>query len=193
MLNEKIQEKINQKLPVRLHLGCGSVKMEGYLNVDGDYMSHDPEVTIQDITKPFPILNNTVDEILTVHVIEHISRQHIPPMFKEFYRICKIGGSVAIEWPDLLKMCQEVVNNPDCFWTHDKRLTKRTISGIYGDSARYPDPTISSGFLFSLNVFTNKKRFFLLIKRPTYKYFKSSIRFDFSILSKLNRLNSPTP
>jgi predicted SAM-dependent methyltransferase len=142
MLNEKIQEKINQKLPVRLHLGCGSVKMEGYLNVDGDYMSHDPEVTIQDITKPFPILDNTVDEILTVHVIEHISRQHIPPMFKEFYRICKTGGFIAIEWPDLLKMCQEVVNNPECFWTHDKRLTKRTISGIYGDSARYPDPTM---------------------------------------------------
>jgi hypothetical protein len=39
-------------------------------------------------------------------------------------------------------MCQEVVSNPDCFWTPDKRLIKRTISGIYGDSARYPDPTM---------------------------------------------------
>ena len=39
-------------------------------------------------------------------------------------------------------MCQEVVNNPVCFWTHDKRLVKRTVSGIYGDSARYPDPTM---------------------------------------------------
>jgi ubiquinone/menaquinone biosynthesis C-methylase UbiE len=63
-------------------------------------------------------------------------------MFKEFYRICKPGGCIAMEWPDLLKMCQEIVNNPDCFWTHDKRLIKRTISGIYGDSARYPDPTM---------------------------------------------------
>ena len=47
-----------------------------------------------------------------------------------------------MEWPDLLKMCQEVVKHPDCFWTTDKRLTKRTVSGIYGDSARYPDPTM---------------------------------------------------
>jgi hypothetical protein len=63
-------------------------------------------------------------------------------MYKEFYRILRPGGAAATEWPDLLKMCQEVVNNPDCFWTHDKRLLKRTISGIYGDSVRYPDPTM---------------------------------------------------
>ena len=127
---------------VRLHLGCGTVKIPDYLNIDGEYMCHDPEVIIHDISKPFPVSDNCVDEILTVHVIEHISRQHVAVMFKEFYRICKPGGFVATEWPDLLKMCQEVVDNPDCFWTHDKRLVKRTVSGIYGDSARYPDPTM---------------------------------------------------
>lgn len=128
--------------PVRLHLGCGTVKLSGWINVDGDYMSHDPEVAIHNITQRFPLEDNTVDQILTVHVIEHLSRQFVMPMFQEFYRICRPGGSVAMEWPDLLKMCQEVVNNPDCFWTHDKRLTKRTLSGIYGDSARYPDPVM---------------------------------------------------
>jgi predicted SAM-dependent methyltransferase len=141
MLN-KIQEKINQKSLVKLHLGCGTIHLDGYINIDGDYMSHDPNVTLHDITKTFPLPDNCVDEILTVHVIEHLSRQYVPPMFKEFYRICKPGGCVAMEWPDLLKMCQEVVSNPDCFWTQDKRLVKRTISGIYGDSARYPDPTM---------------------------------------------------
>jgi predicted SAM-dependent methyltransferase len=128
--------------PVRLHLGCGTVKLEGWINVDGEYMQHDPEVVIQDITRTFPLADNTVDEILMVHVVEHLSRQYVMPMFREFYRICRPGGSVAMEWPDLLKMCQEVVKNPDCFWTTDKRLVKRTVSGIYGDSARYPDPTM---------------------------------------------------
>ena len=127
---------------VRLHLGCGTVKLAGWINVDGEYMQHDPDVVIQDITKPFALADNTVDEILTVHVVEHLSRQYVMPMFREFYRLCRPGGSVAMEWPDLLKMCQEVVKYPDCFWTTDKRLTKRTVSGIYGDSARYPDPTM---------------------------------------------------
>ena len=142
MINDKVQEKLKNSQPVRLHLGCGNRYFDGYINIDGDYMAHDPNVIIHDITKIFPLPNNCVDEILTVHVIEHISRQHILPMYKEFYRICKTGGFVAMEWPDLLKMCQEVVKNPDCFWTHDKRLLKRTIAGIYGDSARYPDPTM---------------------------------------------------
>lgn len=142
MINNIVQEKLKNREPVRLHLGCGSRLFDNYINVDGDYMAHDLNVTIHDITKVFPLSDNCVDEILTVHVIEHISRQYILPMYKEFYRICKPGGFVATEWPDLLKMCQEVVNNPDCFWTHDKRLLKRTISGIYGDSVRYPDPTM---------------------------------------------------
>lgn len=142
MLDKKINELIERGQKVRLHLGCGSVHLEGYLNIDGEYMRHDPNVIIHDITQPFALPDNCVDEILTVHVIEHISRQHIPPMFREFLRVCRPGGMVAMEWPDLLKMCQEVVKNPDCFWTHDKRLVKRTISGIYGDSARYPDPTM---------------------------------------------------
>jgi predicted SAM-dependent methyltransferase len=142
MINNIVQEKLKNREPVRLHLGCGSRLFDNYINVDGDYMAHDPNVTIHDITKVFPLSDNCVDEILTVHVIEHISRQYILPMYKEFHRICKPGGFVATEWPDLLKMCQEVVNNPDCFWTHDKRLLKRTISGIYGDSVRYPDPTM---------------------------------------------------
>jgi len=142
MLNEKVTELINSGQKVKLHLGCGSRLFDGYLNVDGDYMAHDPNVMIHDITCPFPLPDNCVDEILTVHVIEHLSRQYVHPMYKEFLRICKPGGFVAMEWPDLLKMAQEVVKNPDCFWTHDKRLLKRTIAGIYGDSARYPDSTM---------------------------------------------------
>jgi predicted SAM-dependent methyltransferase len=142
MLNEKVNELISSGQKVKLHLGCGSRLFDGYLNVDGDYMAHDPNVLIHDITKPFPLPDNCVDEILSVHVVEHLSRQYILPMYQEFYRILRPTGAAATEWPDLLKMCQEVVNNPDCFWSHDKRLHKRTVAGIYGDSVRYPDPTM---------------------------------------------------
>jgi len=142
MLSEIISEKLSKSLPIKLHLGCGHQKLQGYLNIDGEFMRHDNDIIIHDISQPFPIPDNCVDEILTVHVIEHFSREIPPLMFKEFLRICKPGGFVATEWPDFLKMCKEVVKNPDCFWTTDKRLVKRTISGIYGDYARYPDPVM---------------------------------------------------
>lgn len=128
--------------PVRLHLGCGSVKLEGWINVDGEYMQHDPGVVIHDITKPFPLADNTVDEILTVHVIEHLNRSMVPVMLREWHRILRPGGRAAVEWPDMLKMCREIVQNPAVFWSEDRRVLKRTVLGIYGDTERYPDPVM---------------------------------------------------
>jgi SAM-dependent methyltransferase len=130
-------------LPIRLHLGCGSRIFDGYINVDGEYMKGTPGVVIHDITKTFDVLDNQVDEILTVHVLEHIHRNKVRAMLKEWHRILKPGGFVAVEWPDFLKMCVEVVKNPDCLLSNaDRRLQKRTILGIYGDNERYPDPVM---------------------------------------------------
>lgn len=142
LLEDLVQEKIKNNESIKLHLGCGSRYFDGYINIDGEYMSHDPNVTIHDITTPFPLPDNSVDEILTVHVVEHISRQYVLPMMIEFHRICKPGAFVAFEWPDLLKMCKEVIKHPDCFWSDDRKLLKKTIAGIYGDSVKYPNPAM---------------------------------------------------
>jgi SAM-dependent methyltransferase len=142
-LESLVQDKRNRNEPVRLHLGCGSRIFDGYINVDGEYMRDNSAVTIHDITQPFPLPDNSVDEILTVHVIEHITRSRVANMLREWHRILRPGGFAAIEWPDFLKMCQEVVKNPDCLLAGaDRRLQKRTVLGIYGDNERYPDPVM---------------------------------------------------
>jgi hypothetical protein len=127
---------------IRLHVGCGSRIFENYINVDGQYMAHDPAVAIHDLTTPFPLPENSVDEILSVHVIEHIPRSRVPVMLADWLRILKPGGFVAIEWPDFLKMCTEIVKNPASIYSEDRRVLKRTILGIFGDNERYPDPVM---------------------------------------------------
>lgn len=127
---------------VRLHVGCGSRIFDDYINVDGQYMAHDARVAIHDLTQPFPLPDNSVDEILSVHVIEHISRSRVAPMFQEWLRVLKPNGFVAIEWPDFLKMCREIADNPSCLFSNDRRVLKRTILGIFGDNERYPDPVM---------------------------------------------------
>jgi SAM-dependent methyltransferase len=142
-LETLVKDKISRGEPVRLHLGCGSRIFDGYINIDGEYMRGDARVVIRDITQPFDLPQESVDEILTVHVIEHISRSQVGRMLREWYRILRPGGFVAIEWPDFLKMCREVVANPDCLLAgSDRRLQKRTILGIFGDNERYPDPVM---------------------------------------------------
>ena len=77
MLSEIIADRLSKNLPIKLHLGCGHQKLQGYLNVDGEFMNYDKEIIIHDISQPFPIPNNCVDEILTVHVIEHFSEKFL--------------------------------------------------------------------------------------------------------------------
>lgn len=136
IIEEKINELIKEAKPIRLHVGCGPKIFEDYINCDR--IAWNSRVVEYDIIKPLPLADNTVDEILSVHVIEHIPRHFIISIFIEWHRVLKSGGFVAVEWPDLLKMCQEVVNNQDCFWTNDDKLLKRTLRGIYGDFSRYP-------------------------------------------------------
>lgn len=139
-LNEQVQEKIKLGQPVKLHLGCGTVMMDGFINVDGEYMKDKGfPIAYHDLTKPFPIPDNSVDEILSVHVIEHFPRHQVDPMMKEWLRILKPGGFVATEWPDALKACKEIVNNPSIMYSDDRRALKRTMYVFWFDDSRYND------------------------------------------------------
>jgi len=85
---------------VKLNLGCGSKKLDGYINID-KYDAYNPDI-IHDLEKfPYPFEDNSVDEILLSHVLEHIGQN--PDMFnsiiKEFYRICVHGAKIDIRVP----------------------------------------------------------------------------------------------
>ena len=132
MLEQKVQELLQQQLSIKLHLGCGPVKLDGYLNVDGEYCAGDPNIVIHNITEAYPIPNNSVDEILSIHVIEHIEHRKVLPMFVEWHRILKPGARVILEWPDLLKACEFIAANPESLISDDNRVLKRSIYTIYG-------------------------------------------------------------
>lgn len=138
-LKQEVQRRLDRREPICLHLGCGPVILDDWINVDGEYMSHHASIAIHDIGKPYPIDDGVVDEILLVHVIEHIMPYEVPGMMQEWLRILKPGGRVALEWPDLLKMCTAIVNDPSCLWSDDPKVRKATIAGIFGNIDRYRD------------------------------------------------------
>jgi predicted SAM-dependent methyltransferase len=80
---------------MKLHFGCGYDKKEGYVNCDiSSLVSPDK---IVDITKPLPFLDNSVDEIILYHILEHT---HEPlNVLKEFYRVCKNDAIIKIRVP----------------------------------------------------------------------------------------------
>jgi len=133
--------------PIKLHLGCGPNIFDGYINVEGDYILNSKGgpadgVVIHNITETYPLPDNSVDEILSVHVIEHIIPTDIPAMFAEWKRILKPEGFVAVEWPDLLKMCQYICYHPDSLWSDNKKVLKQSVAGIFGNIGKYKDPAM---------------------------------------------------
>lgn len=85
---------------MKLNLGCGSKIYDGYINVDKFDLYN---VDIQhDLEKfPYPFKDNSVEEIMLIHVLEHIGQE--PDIFikilKEFYRICKNRALINIAVP----------------------------------------------------------------------------------------------
>ena len=84
----------NSKI-LRIDLGCGSWKPEGFVGVDTYPW---PEVdVIADLNEPFPFPDNSVDEVRAHDVIEHL-QDRIHTM-NEIWRICKDNAIVDIRVP----------------------------------------------------------------------------------------------
>ena len=85
---------------MKLNLGCGNKLLKGYINLD-KFNYYKCDVT-HDLEKfPYPFKNDSVNEILLSHVLEHIGQQ--PDTFiniiKELYRICTNNALIIINVP----------------------------------------------------------------------------------------------
>ena len=77
---------------VKLHLGCGPNIKPGYTNVDA-WVDH-PEVVKADILD-LPWDADSVDEILSEHVFEHIEFEQEERLWRGCFRVLKPGGRLV--------------------------------------------------------------------------------------------------
>lgn len=87
---------------VKLNLGCGSDLRIGYINSD----LYNDKADVKFDSSVLPYENNSVDEILAYHIIEHFPYRKALETLLEWHRALKSGGRLRIETPDLLSSCE---------------------------------------------------------------------------------------
>ena len=78
---------------IKVDLGCGKRKKEGFIGVDPDPNS---EADIVASALDIPLEDGTVDEVFSVHVLEHFDMGEAKQFFSEIYRILKKGGKAYV-------------------------------------------------------------------------------------------------
>jgi len=87
-----MMEKINK---VKLNLGCGNKKLKGYINCDISQRVNPDKII--NLEKELPLKDNSVDEIIAEHVLEHVN--NFISLMHEIWRICKKDSIIKIKVP----------------------------------------------------------------------------------------------
>ena len=95
---------------MRLHLGCGKLKLNDFINVDLQSDTSDLKLDFRNLT----IFNSSnIEEIYISHALEHCKRSEIIPVILEFNRILKIDGVLRVAVPDFEKVVKMYLKNRD--------------------------------------------------------------------------------
>lgn len=100
---------------MKLDIGCGGrgTKHDGFIGIDiwpCPVGHEDKYVQLDFVADGLPWDNNTVDEIICLHMIEHLTREGGVEMVKRAYRLLKPGCIMTITCPDLGVFCQAYID-----------------------------------------------------------------------------------
>jgi hypothetical protein len=106
---------------VKLNLGCGTNKIDGYINVD---RAHGPDVVHDLESFPWPWPDSSVEEIRAHHILEHLGRtpEGFVGIMKEMYRVCAPGAKLDIVVPH--PRHDDFMNDP----THVRPITLNVLA-----------------------------------------------------------------
>lgn len=83
--------------PLKLDLGCGIRRREGFTGVD--FISFPGVDIVADLRQKWPWDNDSVDEVHCSHFLEHLERMERCHFLNELYRVLKPGAKATIITP----------------------------------------------------------------------------------------------
>ena len=84
---------------VLLHIGCGNRIYEGFINSDKNVNGRPIEE--MDLAKPWPYADESIDGIVSMHVMQQLTWRELLVAFPEAYRVLKKGGVMRMGCPSV--------------------------------------------------------------------------------------------
>ena len=138
---------------MKLHVGCGQIMLPGYINIDGydndhrpDYWAVQPDLiaAADELDRHFE--PESVEEIRTHHMFEHIPILQVPKVLTCWNKILKTGGKLIIETPDFEETAKKILETPSeeakeiyyrCLFGSQVSLGEFHVNGISKGRMRY--------------------------------------------------------
>ncbi len=87
---------------MKLHVGCGTNKLAGWINIDA-VKECQPDV-VHDLALPLPYADLVADELRAEGVLEHFDKYMRYCIMADWARTLKVGGTMHIGVPDFQKL-----------------------------------------------------------------------------------------
>ena len=123
---------------MKLNLGGGLNKIDDFLTVDlcdGADIKHD-------LLNPLPIEDNSVDEIVAIHIIESFCKWQLPEILKDWYRVLNPGGKMIVEFTDLDATINLYLNGSQ----NEKKFGRW---GFHGEQGHEEDPITYHRYVYT--------------------------------------------
>jgi predicted SAM-dependent methyltransferase len=82
---------------MKINIGAGDVKLEGYVTLDYDSATN-PDYVVDVEKDKFPFEDSTVETVVAHHILEHLGEGYFHCL-QELYRVCKHGAIIDIRVP----------------------------------------------------------------------------------------------
>lgn len=108
------------KETMKLNLGCGPLKLPGYVNIDVDKKVN-PDLVCDLGKEILPFKDNSVDYVYSNHFLEHLDRDETKKLLVELYRVCKGGSKIDFVVPHYLSPVAGQIDHrqslSECYFT----------------------------------------------------------------------------
>lgn len=83
---------------MRLNIGSGEKHLAGYINVDAEPQTK-PDVVCNIGCDAWPFDDDSVDEVVAEHILEHLTTPELFHCMRQMHRVCKNGAQIKVRLP----------------------------------------------------------------------------------------------